>query len=165
MTIYSAQCRAARALLDWSQDQLAEAAAISRSTVADFERNVRMPSSANLSAIAEAFDVNGVELLPDEGPRGVGARMKLVELHVVGGPFRGDDKNVRFQVKYRDRPFVVTVSREALEDIGLQGGIIDKDEDAERAAGQMLTKIKSAATRRIVGGAESPIHLRSRDFQ
>ena len=42
MTISAAQCRAARALLNWTQDQLAQNAQVARATIADFERNTRM---------------------------------------------------------------------------------------------------------------------------
>ena len=70
-----AQCRGARGMLGWSQDQLAEAAKISRATIADFERGERTPTAANLIAIREAFDKAGVEFIPENGG-GVGLRFK-----------------------------------------------------------------------------------------
>ncbi|WP_280948385.1 helix-turn-helix domain-containing protein [Mesorhizobium jarvisii] len=42
------QCRAARAMLGWSQGDLAEAAAVSRTTIVDFERSIRIPHRNNL---------------------------------------------------------------------------------------------------------------------
>ncbi|WP_315855070.1 helix-turn-helix transcriptional regulator [Chenggangzhangella methanolivorans] len=47
------QCRAARALLDWTQEELANAANLSLSTVRDFEKGRRTPIS-NKHADAKA---------------------------------------------------------------------------------------------------------------
>ncbi len=41
-------CRAARALLGWSQNDLASRAGVSRSTIADFERGSRKPISGTM---------------------------------------------------------------------------------------------------------------------
>ncbi|MFL6835084.1 MAG: helix-turn-helix transcriptional regulator, partial [Xanthobacteraceae bacterium] len=41
--------RTARAMLGWSQSQLAEAAGVSRATVVDFERGLRIPHRNNLT--------------------------------------------------------------------------------------------------------------------
>ncbi|MBZ9904248.1 MULTISPECIES: helix-turn-helix transcriptional regulator [unclassified Mesorhizobium] len=61
------QCRAARAMLEWSQGDLAEAAAVSRTTIVDFERSIRIPHRNNLSAIRRAFEAAGIEFLPENG--------------------------------------------------------------------------------------------------
>jgi DNA-binding transcriptional regulator YiaG len=63
------QCRAARALLDWSQPQLAEAARVGLSTVVDFERERREVSKKAKRAIRLALENAGVELLNDAGVR------------------------------------------------------------------------------------------------
>ena len=70
-----AQSRGARGMLGWSQDQLAEAAKISRATIADFERGERTPTAANLIAIREAFEKAGLEFIPENGG-GFGLRFK-----------------------------------------------------------------------------------------
>lgn len=54
------QCRAARALLDWSQPQLATAAAVGLSTVVDFERDRRKVSPEMVQAMRIALEVAGV---------------------------------------------------------------------------------------------------------
>lgn len=69
------QSRAARALLDWSQGDLSEAAKISRQTVVDFERGARMPYRNNLDAIRSALEKAGVEFIPENGG-GAGVRLK-----------------------------------------------------------------------------------------
>ena len=50
------QCRAARGLLGWSQDQLADAANVARATIANFETGKTQPVGNNLSAIRAAFE-------------------------------------------------------------------------------------------------------------
>jgi transcriptional regulator with XRE-family HTH domain len=56
--------RAARALLAWSQQDLAKAAGVATSTVADFERGQRKPVANNAQAIRLALETAGVRFLP-----------------------------------------------------------------------------------------------------
>lgn len=67
-----AQCRAARAWLNWSQDDLADRARVSQSTVRDFERGRRTPIANNLDALVRVFEANGVVLTTD--PAGIAAK-------------------------------------------------------------------------------------------
>lgn len=59
------QSRAARAWLDWSQEDLANAASVSPSTVRDFEKGRRTPIENNLKALRQALEQAGVQLLFD----------------------------------------------------------------------------------------------------
>jgi len=72
--ISAPQCRAARALLGWSQTTLAEAAGVGRQTVVDFERGARTPYAQNLAAIRNALERGGVEFIPENGG-GAGVRL------------------------------------------------------------------------------------------
>jgi transcriptional regulator with XRE-family HTH domain len=56
--------RAARALLAWSQQDLAKAAGVATSTVADFERGSRTPVANNAHAIRAALERAGVTFMP-----------------------------------------------------------------------------------------------------
>src|ERR1700722_19717862 len=56
--------RAARALLAWSQKDLAKAASVATSTVADFERGQRTPVANNAQAIRGALEAAGIRFLP-----------------------------------------------------------------------------------------------------
>lgn len=58
--ISTAQCKAARALLAWNQQELAQRAQIGVSTVADFERGKRTPTEDNLEAMIAAFAAAGI---------------------------------------------------------------------------------------------------------
>src|ERR1700733_5464079 len=55
-----AQARAARALLAWSQADLARAAKGATSTVADFERGYRVPQGNNVEAMRAALEAVGI---------------------------------------------------------------------------------------------------------
>ena len=56
--------RAARALLAWKQSDLARAASVATSTVADFERGHRTPVANNAAAIKAALEGQGIQFLP-----------------------------------------------------------------------------------------------------
>lgn len=55
--------RAARALLAWSQQDLAKKAGVATSTVADFERGQRTPVANNAQAIRNALETAGIRFL------------------------------------------------------------------------------------------------------
>ncbi|HEY0330769.1 MAG TPA: helix-turn-helix transcriptional regulator [Rhodopseudomonas sp.] len=70
-----AQSRAARALINWSQPQLAEASRTGVSTIRDFETGKRTPIANNLTAIQAALEAAGVEFIPPNGG-GPGVRLR-----------------------------------------------------------------------------------------
>lgn len=70
--ITETQCRTARALLNWSQTDLAKKSNLSESTIRDFEKGRRVPSPNNLAAIIAAFGNAGVVLLDDGQHAGIG---------------------------------------------------------------------------------------------
>jgi transcriptional regulator with XRE-family HTH domain len=71
----SAQCRAARALLDWSQQQLADASKVGNATIRNFEGGKSSPQNATLDVLRRALEAAGVEFIPENGS-GVGVRLK-----------------------------------------------------------------------------------------
>ena len=70
-----AQCRAARALLDWTQPELAQASSLGLSTVVDFERERRSVSPQAVNAMRAALEAAGVEFIAENGG-GPGVRLK-----------------------------------------------------------------------------------------
>ena len=67
------QCRAARAWLDWSQEELAVVAKVSLSTVRDFEKGRRKPIINTLEAMKKALEAKGIGFknFPDGKPIGI----------------------------------------------------------------------------------------------
>ena len=73
--INSAQCRAARGLLAWSQQNLADAAGVGIVTVHQFEAGTSEPRRATLHVIRQALEAAGVEFI-DESTGGSGVRFR-----------------------------------------------------------------------------------------
>ncbi len=71
--ITTAQIRAARGLLRWTQATLAHRAAISTVTLNMIENETVRPRPATLTAIRRALESGGVQLLEEDGA-GVGVR-------------------------------------------------------------------------------------------
>lgn len=61
------QIRAARALLNWSQTDLAERAGLSQTGIARIESGVNQPNTSTLEKIEQAFDGAGIEFIADRG--------------------------------------------------------------------------------------------------
>lgn len=72
--IVPSQSRAARGLLEWSQQALASQANLSLSTIRDFEKGRRVPTVNNLAAIRRALEHAGVEFIAENGG-GAGVRL------------------------------------------------------------------------------------------
>jgi transcriptional regulator with XRE-family HTH domain len=73
--ILPAQCRAARALLDMTQPELAELAGLGLSTIVDFEKERRQVSVAAVETIQRSLRRAGVEFI-DENGGGPGVRLR-----------------------------------------------------------------------------------------
>jgi predicted transcriptional regulator len=69
------QIRAARALLGWSQQQLADRAIISVNALARLETGKADSRASTIQAIERALTKAGIEFLP-KGDRGEGVRMR-----------------------------------------------------------------------------------------
>jgi transcriptional regulator with XRE-family HTH domain len=76
MILTPAQCRAARGLVAWSQDQLATRAEVGNSTVRDFEKGRRVPLDESLTAIRRALEDAGVDFISAKSGKGVGLRLR-----------------------------------------------------------------------------------------
>jgi transcriptional regulator with XRE-family HTH domain len=73
--ISPAQCRAARGLLDWSRDQLAEESRTAVRTILRFEAGEGETRATTLAAISTAFEAAGVQFTNGDEPG-----VKLVRL-------------------------------------------------------------------------------------
>jgi transcriptional regulator with XRE-family HTH domain len=70
-----AQCRAARGLLKWNQDELAGKASVSAVTIRNFENERSSPQRATLDVMRRALEAAGVQFI-DENGGGPGVRLK-----------------------------------------------------------------------------------------
>lgn len=70
-----AQCRAARGLIKWSQDDLAKAAEVGIVSVRQFENENTEPRRATLAAMRRALEAAGVEFIAENGG-GPGVRLR-----------------------------------------------------------------------------------------
>ena len=75
MSITSAQCRAARALLEWAQVDLADKSDVGVTTIRLFEKNHTKAHFSNREKLRRAFEDGGVEFIEENGG-GPGVRLK-----------------------------------------------------------------------------------------
>ncbi len=82
------QIKAARALLDWTQDDLANASGLSKPSINILERRISNPKQATMTAIQRALEDAGVEFT--DGP-GVKLRSSVLKAEI----FEGEDSLIR----------------------------------------------------------------------
>jgi transcriptional regulator with XRE-family HTH domain len=75
IAITADQVRAARALISWSQDRLAEISHIPKRTIARLEVGEGSPQRRTLAAIRAALEAAGVEFIAENGG-GAGVRLR-----------------------------------------------------------------------------------------
>jgi DNA-binding XRE family transcriptional regulator len=76
ISVTPAQCRAARALLDWTQDDLSQAAEVGVVTIRQFERGATEPRRAILIALRRALEDAGVRFINANKGGGPGVRLR-----------------------------------------------------------------------------------------
>lgn len=91
MSISRSQCRSARALLDWTQSDLARASAIALRTILDFESGKRTPYKGTLLLLRQAFEAAGIEFIPEDGG-GEGVRFRVPRAMREGSEKTVDEK-------------------------------------------------------------------------
>jgi transcriptional regulator with XRE-family HTH domain len=69
------QCKAARGLIGWNQQELAEKAGVGIVTVHQLEAGLSQPRRATLDVIRRALEAAGVEFI-DENGGGPGVRLR-----------------------------------------------------------------------------------------
>ena len=73
--ISASQCRAARGLLDWSQQDLANRSGVGIVTIRQLEGETHQPRRATLTVVRQALEKAGVEFIEENGG-GAGVRLK-----------------------------------------------------------------------------------------
>ncbi len=163
------QIRAGRALLDWSQDQLAEAAGTSLSTVRDYEKERRgdIETVGTLSMIRLALENNGVIFLRSEGDLGPGVRLVAKVPNVLRWPTKlGRFDSLFIPVEWRGQEVEVFVPQEILDDLG-RFRETRPDGEYVRLFEQHRASILTAAAKAIDAGRvgkDRRVHLTHQDF-
>jgi hypothetical protein len=130
--ILPAQIRAGRAMLDWSQEQLATAAQIGVSTVRDFESQRRLTAFEGLPAMKRALENEGLMFLPGNDDAGPGVRLSAKRPNIIRKPAKMNPYyQLPFAVEWRGQQVIVFLSREALDDLA---GARQRMTDAEYVA-------------------------------
>lgn len=96
--ISAAQCRAARGLVDWTIDRLAEESGVLLADLSAFERGGNV-DPLTVASIARSLESAGAKFLPESRGRGPGVRLKFAQQTVKridiweneGGPTAEDD--------------------------------------------------------------------------
>jgi transcriptional regulator with XRE-family HTH domain len=122
MVVTPSQCRAARGLLDWSQQQLADAARVGVVTVRQFEGGGSQPRNATLDVLQRALEAAGVEFT-NGGQPGVrltaNAEKNLRSGNANGYRYIG---GVEFAMLDGERVAICRVSDEALRHLDRKAG-------------------------------------------
>src|ERR1039458_595944 len=118
-TIIPAQIRAARSLVNWSQDDLAKAAGVALTSVRDIEGERRAADSGTVPDARRALENVGVEFLcgtDEHGPgvRFVGARPNLIRRPSVMTMWDG----MPIEVEFKGKAFCAFIPRAVLDDLG-----------------------------------------------
>ena len=75
------QCRAARGLLGWTQQTLADKAQIGVVTLRQFELKQNVPRRASLNMVQQTLEKAGVLFIHEDDHAGVGVRMAKLPPH------------------------------------------------------------------------------------
>lgn len=110
------QCRAGRALLGWSQDDLEARSQVSKKTIAEFEREAQIPYGQTLREIELALEAGGVQIISENGG-GAGVRLKAAVPHQTRKRASRFDRMAALAVSYRGREYQVQLPTEILDDI------------------------------------------------
>lgn len=168
--ISASQCAAGRALVGWSQDELAKNAQVARATITSFEGNARIePARKNLLAIIAAMEQAGVMFIPEDVQRGLGAGVRLRKLQLeysstLRTSLREDGWDLIFPVRYKGQPCRVTITREMIDDIA-RGNFRTTDERV-KVMQNHLPQFLGAVEKRLSEASSVPaeITLSMNDF-
>lgn len=73
--IIPAQCRAARGLLDWTQEDLARESTVSSVTIRNFENGKTTAQASTIQLLVLVFEKHGIEFITENGG-GPGVRLR-----------------------------------------------------------------------------------------
>jgi transcriptional regulator with XRE-family HTH domain len=155
MHVSADQCRAGRGLLNWTQDQLATNARVSRATIADFENNSRKPQTNNLRSIANSMFAAGVEFIAEQGKFGVGVRFRELKLEYINS-VRVDrfGRRATLRMRYAGEDFLCHINLDVVDDYHRKS--FNTNDEFSSAISEMLhtilAKVELCASTQIQNG-------------
>ncbi len=162
-----AQIRAARGLLGWSQERLAEAAAIGLSTVRDFEAMRGAGSRRSLAAMRRALEAGGARFIAGSGEVGAGVCLAEVGPQILRQPSKlTAHGHLPFEIVWRGRKLLVLLAGSALDALDK---VRHRRSEAELVMAFLRHRasILDAAARALAAGRVTPderVYLSSEDF-
>ncbi len=120
-TIIPAQIRAARALINWSQEKLADEAGVALTSVRDLEAEKRASESGTSVNVRDALENAGVQFLTGSIEGGPGVRLVANRPNLIRRPSPNSMmkwEGMAVELEFQGRAFKAFISREALEDLG-----------------------------------------------
>jgi transcriptional regulator with XRE-family HTH domain len=119
IVVVPAQIRAARAMLEWSQDDLAANSGVSLTTVRDVESQRRPLDTSAAAEILRALENAGVIFIAGAADAGPGVRLVAGRPQVIRPPsVMTMWDGLPFTVEWAGKAITVYVSREAMDDLG-----------------------------------------------
>ena len=161
------QIRAGRAILNWSQEELAKKAEVGLSTLRDYENERRSGEVGATKAIITTLENNGILFLPSEGDFGPGVRVASKIPNVLRRPKRaGRFEGLFISVEWRGKEFDLCIPQSILDDLG---GFSKTQTDGEYVVlfERHRVKFLQAAAKAIDDGRVMPdqrVHLTSKDI-
>jgi DNA-binding XRE family transcriptional regulator len=148
--IVPAQIRAGRALLSWSQEQLAQEADVGLSTIRDTESEKRAADTAAVAAIRRALWNGGVVFVSGRPGEGPGVRLVADRPNVIRRPTTVQKfEGMPFGVEWHGRAITVFIVIEVLDDLDGHGGNTTDEaylKTFDRHRGQILDAVTVAVT-------------------
>lgn len=138
------QIRAARALLNWSQDDLANASGIARSSIKNIENDITTARKDTIHDIQVAFENSGIEFLP-----GSGVRIKEETVTVLHGEeayWQLLDDVYHTAIKEHSNICILGIDETVVSNALKK----DKDQGSERLSNHLDRLIKSNISERLI---------------
>jgi len=143
------QCRAARALLEWTQENLEQRSGVAKKTIADFERGTQIPYPKTIREIELALEAAGVQFIAENGG-GAGVRLKEAAPRLVRRRISRFERMASLAISYRGKEYRVSLSTDILDDIDRTNH--PSDAAFERSADAHLNLILVRAANAIDAG-------------
>ena len=166
--IIPAQIRAGRALLGWSQEQLAQEAEVALSTVRDTENERRAADTTAVKNIRRALWNGGVVFAPGRQDKGPGVHLVANRPHLIRRPtVMQKYEGMPFAVEWQGRVVTVFVAYEVIDDLdGHRGPTPDEAylQTFERHRGEILDATTLAITDPENFDPQGRLHVRQKDL-